>query len=186
MIFPRLGIINKNQRGFTLIELMMAIAITGVISSGITMTFYQVVTGGARANNHVTAISQVQSAGYWVSNDAVLAQDVVDTPPTGFPLILSWTGWDNKEHVVTYSLEDMAGGLKALQQSHAVDDEDPTVTVVARFIDPDPDETNVVYIDTTGDDIEDTVILTVRVIVGSGKEAQFETRVYRIVPRPGS
>jgi prepilin-type N-terminal cleavage/methylation domain-containing protein len=188
MRFPELGIINKNQRGFTLIELMMAIAIAGLISTGVTMTFYQVVTGGARANNRVTAIGQVQHAGYWVSNDAQLAQNVIvnDADPTGFPLILSWVGWDNQEHEVTYSLEDMAGGLKELQQSVVVGEEDAVETVVARFVNPNPDETNVVYIDVTGDGLEDTVILRLSVFVGSGREAQVETRVYRIVPRPRS
>jgi prepilin-type N-terminal cleavage/methylation domain-containing protein len=194
MRFPGLGKISKNQMGFTLIELMMAIAITGIISTGVTMTFYQVVTGGARVNNRVTAISQVQHAGYWVTNSAQLAQNVVvnDDDPTGFPLFLSWVGWDNKEHEVTYSLEDTAGGLKELKQSVVVGDEDAVEIIVARFInpattpEPGPNETYVEYIDITGDGLEDTVILRVSVIVGSGREAQVETRVYRIVPRPRS
>ncbi len=179
-LFSKLGIINKNQRGMTLVELMLVFTITGIISSSVTMTFFQVVTGSVRANNHMTAISQVQSAGYWISHDAQLAQDVVFTPPTGFPLILSWTGWDDKKHEVTYSLEDMAGGLKELQQSIVVDDEDAVETVVARFI--DPNETNVGPDETA----EGAIILQVSVTVGGGQQAQLETRVYRIVPRPGS
>ena len=32
----------KNQKGFTLIELLVVLAITGLISTGITMTTFQV------------------------------------------------------------------------------------------------------------------------------------------------
>jgi len=188
MIFSRLGLINKKQRGMLLVEVILVFAITGIISSGITMTFYQTLTGTVRANNRITAISQAQNAGYWVSNYAQLAQNVVvDDDPTGFPLILSWTGWDNQGHEVTYSLEDMAaGGLKQLKQSCVVDAGEPTETIVAKCIDPDPAETNVDYIDTNGDDVDDTVIFKVRVTIGSGQQEQFVTRVYKVVPRPGS
>jgi prepilin-type N-terminal cleavage/methylation domain-containing protein len=189
MILRKLGLINKNQRGVTLLELLLVIAMTGVISGGITMTFFQTLTGTVRANNRVIAISQAQNAGYWVSNYAQLAQVVVvdHDDPTGFPLVLSWIDWDDTENEVTYTLEDMVGGeMVQLKQSYAVDDEDPVETVVAQFIDPDPANTHVIYVDTNGDDVEDTVILTMKVIVGSGEQEQVETRVYNITPRPGS
>ncbi len=38
MMFHRLRLINKNQLGFTLIELVMAIAISTVITGAITST----------------------------------------------------------------------------------------------------------------------------------------------------
>ena len=185
MMFRKLGLINKKQMGMTMVEVMLVIAMTGVISGGITMTFFQTFNGTVRASNRITAISQVQSAGYWVSNYAQLAKDVDDNPAGGELLILSWTDWDDQEHEVTYTLEDMAaGGLKQLWQSYEVDAGEPTETMLAVCI--DPDETNVDYADTNGDDVDDTVIFKVTVIIGSGQQEQSEVRVYNITPRPGS
>ena len=83
MMFPRLGLIkrmNKDQKGFTLLEMLLAILIGSLIAGGITATIFQVVMGSARTNNHMIAVRQVQNAGYWVSHDAQMAQNV------------SWTG----------------------------------------------------------------------------------------------
>ena len=136
MMFPRLGLINKNQKGFTLIELMVAIAISSVITGGITMTIFQVIIGSARTNNHMIAVRQAQNAGYWVSHDAQMAQSVTLGASSGFPLTLTWTDWDDNEvHQVTYTLEDMAGGSKQLERSHSSDGT-PEITIVAQFIDP--------------------------------------------------
>jgi prepilin-type N-terminal cleavage/methylation domain-containing protein len=189
MTSHKLGLINKNQWGFTMLELMLVLAITGLVSSGVTMTFFQVVNGSARANNYMTAVRQVQNAGYWVSYDTQLAQDVDDDPMGGgFPLVLSWTEWGGDEHEVTYSLEDMAGGLKQLKRSHLVNDDEPIETIVARCIEQgaEKEKTNADFIDTNGDTVDDTLILKVTVIIGSGLQEQDKTRVYRVVPRPGS
>lgn len=179
MIRDKLRLINKNQRGFTLLEVMLVILVTGIISGSITMTFAQVVTGGARASNRVTVISQVQSAGYWFSHDAQLAQDVdVDDGPTGFPLVLSWIGWDDMEHEVTYSLEEVAGGLMQLRQSHVIDNGEPAENIVARYV----ESAEVSPRPYTGG----ALTFRVTVTVGVGSPQQSETREYKIVPRPGS
>ena len=96
-------LIHKNQRGFTLIELLVAIAITGLITGGITMTIFQVFSGNTRTSNHMTAVRQVQNAGYWVSHDAQMAQSVVITGLSGLPLTLTWTEWDGMVNEVTYN-----------------------------------------------------------------------------------
>jgi len=91
---------HKNQRGFTIVELMLAIAVAGVITGGITMTIFQVFDGSARTSNHMTAVRQVQNAGYWISHDAQMAQsiepDPVDDPLTlgTEVLTLAWVGWE--------------------------------------------------------------------------------------------
>jgi len=136
MMFPRLRLINKNQKGFTLIELMVAIAISSVITGGITMTIFQVIIGSARTNNHMIAVRQAQNAGYWVSHDAQMAQSVGLGASSGFPLTLTWTDWNtNNVYTVIYSLV----GNK-LQQDHytnkATNPTPDATTIVAQFIDP--------------------------------------------------
>lgn len=180
MIRDKLRLINKNQLGFTLLEVMLVILVSGVISGSITMTFVQVITGSARASNRVTVISQVQSAGYWVSHDAQLAQSVVtgEEEDMGFPLVLSWTGWDDKSHVVTYDLDEVAGGLNQLERSHVTDGGEPDENIVARYV----EAAEVSPRPYTGG----ALTFRVTVTVGAGSPQQSETREYKIVPRPGS
>jgi len=81
-----LGSINKNQRGFTVIELLVAIAISGLITSGLTLTIFQVFGGNARNSSEMTVVRQVQNAGHRVSRDTLMAQVV--TPAE--TLVVSW------------------------------------------------------------------------------------------------
>lgn len=94
MTFRRLGLVNKNQMGFTLGELMLAFAISAVIIGGITMTFLQVVKGNTRTSNHMTVVTQVQDAGYWISHDAQMAQTVQLGVTSDTLFTLTWVGWE--------------------------------------------------------------------------------------------
>lgn len=169
MIFHRLGLINKKQRGFTLVELMLAMALTGIITGAITMTILQVVNSTARTNNHMIAIRQVQNAGYWLSRDVQMAQIVepTDPDPDGFPLTLTWTDWGGTVNVVAYTLN----GTDLVRDDG---DQNP----VAEFIES-VDVSPRPY--TSG-----ALTFTVTATVGGGSQGQSETRTYEIVPRPGS
>ena len=74
--------INKTQSGFTLMELLVAVAITGIISLGLVMTIYQIIAGNLRSSGEMAVIREAQNAGYWMSHDTQMAQDVsVDDDP---------------------------------------------------------------------------------------------------------
>ncbi len=110
-LLPRLRkkgvrLIHNNQKGFTMIEVVIAIAITAIITGSITMSIFQVFDGNIRSSNHMIAVRQVQNAGYWVSHDTLMAQSVVtDGGATGFPLTLTWTEYvSGDEHRVVYTL----------------------------------------------------------------------------------
>jgi len=128
---------HKNQMGFTLTELMLAIAIAGIITGGITTTIFSVVNGSARTSNHMTAVRQVQNAGYWVSRDTQMAQSVTLSASSGFPLILAWTDWDGKSNTAVYSLENMSvGTLKQLKRTFSKTGDATKTGIIAQFIDP--------------------------------------------------
>lgn len=178
MIFDRLGLINKNQRGITLVELLVAVAITGIITGGITMTIFQVFGGNERTSNHMTAVRQVQNAGYWISHNTQMAQDIVtgdDPTGTGFPLTLTSTDWESGDvHQVIYTLLVN----NKLQREHYTNLNLDATTIVAQYI--DPDQTSCVW-----DDAEGKLTLTVTATVSGWKSAS-ETRIYEVIPRPGS
>jgi prepilin-type N-terminal cleavage/methylation domain-containing protein len=164
---------HKNQLGFTLTELILAIAIAGIITGGITMTIFQVFSGSARTSNHMTAVRQVQNAGYWVSHDAQMAQQepvIGDDPEVEF-LTLTWKDWETSEvHLVTYTLLTD----NKLQRSHSINDGTAETAIIAEYIN-NPDQTSCVW---------DGSVLTFTVTATVGE--QTETRIYEIVPRPGS
>jgi prepilin-type N-terminal cleavage/methylation domain-containing protein len=174
MIFGRLGVVQRDQRGLTLVELLIAILLAGVITSGITMTIFQVFNMNSRTSSHMIAIRQVQHAGKQVSQDLLQAQYIAteDDPDTPELLTLAWTDWDDAQHEIDYTLEDMAGGLKKLQRSHSVNGGEPTVILVAEYI--DPEETSCV---SAGGAFNFTVTANVG--------GQSETRVYEVMPRSG-
>jgi len=180
MIFSRLKSIHKNQQGFTLIELIVAIAITALIIGVIVMSIFQVFTVNALSSNHMKAVRQVQNAGYWISRDTLMAQDVSPFPDAdGFPLDVSWQEFGTEDvgdatlHEVTYTLL-VNGDLK---RSHSVDGGGPSEIVVAQYI--ESALTSCVW-----DDDADKLTLTVTATVGTWPQVETEARVYEIVPRP--
>ena len=174
-------LIHKNQRGFTLIEMVIAIAITGLVMGAAAMTIFQVFDLNTRTSNHMIAVRQVQNAGYWVSHDGQMAQIVEPTEDSdGFPLTLTWTDWDSGDvYQVVYTL--LLADNK-LQREHYTNLNPDATTFVAEYIDPDPLMTKCEFTDTDGDGVGDKLTLTVTATLGT----QSETRTYEVVPRPDS
>jgi prepilin-type N-terminal cleavage/methylation domain-containing protein len=64
----------KGQQGFTLVELLIATAIMGVIFSGLGEALHQVVTIPEYGNDRVTALHELQNVAHWVNLDGQMAQ----------------------------------------------------------------------------------------------------------------
>jgi prepilin-type N-terminal cleavage/methylation domain-containing protein len=171
-IFRSLKLINRKQLGFTLIELAIAMAISGLIAGAVTMTMFQIIDSSGRTSTHMTAVRQVRSAGYWVTHDVLMAQDVAVAAEPGFPFTLTWSDWTNNEvHTVVYSIVD-----DELQRADSTNSGPAVTTIVAEFI--DPANTSCEYVD-------GTFVFNVTAQVGSGSVAQVEARTYEVIPRPG-
>ena len=178
MILRRFRFLHSNLKGFTLVELLVAIAIAGLITAGISVAIMQVLTINTRASNHMIAVRQVQQAGKEVSKDALQAQpDKIDDGPSGAFLVLNWTDWEGANNTVVYTLKTMPSSpdLMMLQRSQSINgtDQTPFPLTVAEYIDPEQ----------TSCDFAGGV-LTFNVTARVGTE--IETRIYEIEPRPDS
>ncbi len=175
MRFGRLKVIQRDQRGLTLVELLIAILLVGVVTSGITMTIFQVFDMNSRTSSHMIAIRQVQHAGKQVSQDLLQAHNISPEakPATPELLILKWTDWDDAQHKIVYNLEDMPSGeFKILWREHYINLSLNSTTIVAEYI--DPYQTSCVQTDGA-----------FKFTVTANVSGQSETRVYEVMPRAG-
>ncbi len=179
MIRDRFRFMHNGQGGFTLLELIIAIAIAGLITAGITVAIMQILTINTRASNQMIAVRQVQQAGKEVSKDALQAQpskiEIEPDDPPGAFLVLNWTDWEGGNNTVIYTLQDMPSSpdLSVLARNHTINGtpEATAPPVVAQYI--DPTQTSCVRNGTL-------LVFTVTATVGE----QSETRIYEIEPRP--
>lgn len=174
--------IHKEQRGLTLLELLIALPLAALIVAAATGAIIQLINS-SQASNRMVACRQVQNAGDWVSTDGLQAQRVrddntttlhIDVPPPAI-LILEWTEWEgNVSYRITYSLQDMpSGSSKQLQRTEEANDAVRATTIIA---------TNLVQEETSCDWTNVTKqAFTFKVTAKVGE--QTETRIYEINPR---
>ena len=173
MMYRKNKLYYKNESGFTLIEMLVSLAITGLIGLGTTVSIAQLSNETATNNDFITAGRNVMNAIYWISQDAQAAQTVSGV--TGFPqtdaLSLAWVDWDNSSHNATYSLEN--GQLK---RSYNVDGQ-IAVTQIAEYINPSSNMTSCVS-------SNGTLTLKITSSVGEGSRIADVTRIREISCRP--
>lgn len=168
---------RKDQAGFTLLELLVSVAILGFIMTGVSLAVMQIMTVHASSTNRVTAIREVQNAGYWVSLDTQQAQVVLfDDPRTediDERLYLSWMDWESGDSkIIVYDLNG-----DEFIRSYYLNDVLVDQKAVAHFI--SMAECNLVD---PYDPANKAIRLTVTATVGGFRQVS-ETRVYDIIPR---
>jgi len=122
-----------NQKGFTLVEFLVAMAVSAMVMTGIVVAINQVVWGTGRSNSHVVALADVNHATLSIKKDIQMAQDTDLTDGDPVPqssVTLTWTDYTgfeeegNKSHYTTYTLSGT--------ELHR--DYDGTVSIVGRHI----------------------------------------------------
>ena len=101
------------QKGFTLIEIMVAMAIGGVLMAGILVSIFHVAWDSIRTNDQVVALTDINFATLWLKKDLQMAQSTSLTDGDPVPqssVTLDWTdytGWatdETRDHSSTYAL----------------------------------------------------------------------------------
>ena len=100
------------QKGFTLLELLVATAVGAVILTGVVLSIYQVVWGTARSNSQAVALTDINSAVLAIKKDLMMTQstNLTDGVPQS-SVMLSWIDYtffatenETAYHSTTYVL----------------------------------------------------------------------------------
>ena len=76
---------TKRQRGFTVPELLISVAIIGIIVSFLGTAVYQILTVTEYGSDKMIALHELQNAAHWVSSDGQMAK----TATGGSELVLT-------------------------------------------------------------------------------------------------
>ncbi len=174
---------KSGERGFTLVELVVAVALIGLVSAAASSAIFQIFRGNDRNNDQITAVRQAENAGYWISRDAQMAE-TISTENLTSPdfLVLRWSEWaDNGTaiyHSATYSFDNATDSVYKLIRVHRSSTRPSEQTLVAQYIYYDPSDT-----DNTSKASYENPVLTLQLTTISGKTR--ETREYKIKHRAG-
>ncbi len=125
------------QKGFTLIELILAMAVGGILLAGAVISIFQVSWGTIRSNDQVTALADVNNAALWLKKDLQMVQStsLTDGVPAS-SVTLNWTDFtsfeleENKDHTSSYELS----GSGELRRIYDYEKPGETTSVVGRHI----------------------------------------------------
>ncbi|MFC1951012.1 type II secretion system protein J [Chloroflexota bacterium] len=113
----------SNQKGFTLIEVIVDVAISGMLIGALIPFFFQVTRTSETITDEMTGTLQVQNAVHWISRDVKLAAstNLVEGAPSVDNLTIQWTYMYqdiNQEHTVQYYVSE--GYLKRSYDSMVI------------------------------------------------------------------
>ena len=128
------------RRGLTMVEIMVALAVSAVILIGaLVLTRYMIVAADDNRDKTFASL-QVQYAGFWISEDVVQAQIVELGDYHGLPLTLTWTEPDDTVNEVVYTAGNMTdvfgNNLWRLEREQWIDSVSLGKSVVGEYIVP--------------------------------------------------
>ena len=186
---------KRSQLGFTLVELMIALAVSAMIMVGSMQILSHMVVTTAHNRASTMAILQVQYVGFWITEDVVQArpegvsfgttanlegaQIGLKYPLDIYPLNIDWKEWGGVAHHIEYRL--------------AQDPKDSSIWILTRTststpADPGRDGTTVVgeSLDPAGtvcEKVAGNVTAVLKLDVTANVDGKVATRTYEINPR---
>ena len=93
-----------DQRGFTLVETLIVLAVSGILLSALTFGVIQTIKTNSRSFSHMTAVKEVENAVHWITRDAQMAQTIngsnitvasTNVTPKNFSTVNLALSWNN-------------------------------------------------------------------------------------------
>ena len=170
----------KKEHGFTLLELLVSIAIVGVVGTAATTVTFQSIKETQTSNDRMMVVQQDEDVSYSLSHDAEMAESIA---VLSYPNLVefTWTQWNltngsSVYYTVTYAFVNLTNGVGQLQRTYQSSAGADTQTTVCRYIYYNANDPN----NTTSAMWQDP-LLTVQMT--SKVNSTQETRVFQIVRR---
>lgn len=90
-----------SEKGFTLLELLVALSIMSAIMGVMSAAVITIMKTTQQNEEWNVNMREMQNAGHWISQDALMAQTVILDRPNVF-LALTWNDWNNNNTDVEY------------------------------------------------------------------------------------
>ena len=119
------------QAGFTLLELLIGLAIAGLIAGFLGTFVYETMRVTNSGNDHLLVTDDLRSAAAWLSQDGQMADFATSMAATS-SLVLSWTDAYSGANIGYRATYSVAG--TELQRSYGVRGGTQVTTTVARHI----------------------------------------------------
>lgn len=123
----------KQQRGFTLVELILGLAIVGVVVMTMGMIITTLLLNYQQPGTRQTLLQLVHNAGYQMTRDINMSNNVTLGGPNGFPFIVNIPvdQDEDKDYHVDYLLD----GDKLKRQQFDSSDNLTTESMITQYVD---------------------------------------------------
>ena len=162
-----------NQKGFTLIEMLVALAVGTVILLGVVGSIFLIMRGVPDIRREVSALADVERAAHWLTRDVAMGQEtnLVNNDSPVAQMTVTWNDYTKAaeleeavSHSVSYTWSSETGEL---QRNY-----DGTVTIVGSYL------TNVGFSRS-----DDSITVTLTSSIVDGELSSTVTRSYEILMR---
>jgi prepilin-type N-terminal cleavage/methylation domain-containing protein len=156
---------KTTEKGFTLIEVLVALAITSAILSVMSAAVVLITRTTSQNEEWNVNLRQVQNAGHWISRDALMSDNITVGTGSTF-LTLGWSDWDNNSYNVEYVFQ----GNTLMRRLNG-----GSATLIAQYIVPPPATA------CSWNGTENRLTVTIK---ASSHGKRYAERTYEIKPRP--
>ncbi len=185
--------LRKNEAGFFLVEILIALIISSIVAIGASVLVIQLINVKSTNANTVLVTKNIESAAHYLIRDVQMSEigakmdsHTGEYVITGIGrtdtewLYLEWT-WDDGEHRVAYEIDDEGN----LYRTHKIGNSLQGRTLVAQYIDTGSTDWELVIDgldEETGEATDLTVELSITASTGGYKSAS-QTRTIQAEPR---
>jgi prepilin-type N-terminal cleavage/methylation domain-containing protein len=129
MMKKLLRFLNEKQSGFTAVEMVIGVVIIGLVGAALAVVITQTVSGNILTSDRMTAVNNVRNAVDWISQDARMVKNSIQTDVPGILMRIEWEDYapPNGEPPFTYRVDYALTGTSLSR--HYVVMEGPVITI---------------------------------------------------------